>query len=90
MGPDTRHDRFQRSSRRAPLAGRAAAERILDAEPLSRLRRMTDQEAREHMRAVLALWRAPARDEFVAELVAHQRWFVAAALVRHPRLRATT
>jgi hypothetical protein len=60
------------------LAAWAAAGRVLEAERLSRLRQMTDLEAREHLQALLALWRAPALDDRGAELVAHQRWFAAA------------
>jgi hypothetical protein len=56
---------------------------VLEAERTERLRRMTDDEARDLIRAVPALWRRPERDELGAELVTEQHWFMKAA--RGPR-----
>ncbi|HEY7444935.1 MAG TPA: hypothetical protein VH701_21065 [Vicinamibacterales bacterium] len=58
---------------------------VLEAERWARLRRMTDDEARDLTRAVLALWRRSERDELGAELVTEQHWFMKAA--RSPRAR---
>jgi hypothetical protein len=63
----------------------ARAGPVLEAERRVRLREMTADEARELTRAVLALWRPSERDEFAAELVAEQHWFMKAA--RSPRAR---
>jgi len=58
---------------------------VLEAERRARLRQMTDDEARDLTRAALALWRRPDRDDFGAELVTEQHWFMKAA--RSPRAR---
>jgi hypothetical protein len=67
------------------LEGWTRAGAALEAERVRRLQGMTDDEAREQMRGLLALWRPTDRDDFGAELVTHQHWFVAAARAARSR-----
>jgi hypothetical protein len=52
---------------------------LLEQERAERLAAMTDEEAQELTRDLLALWRPSELDDMGAELVAQQRLFTAAA-----------
>lgn len=52
---------------------------LLERERAERLARMTDEEAQEITRDLLALWRPSELDDMGAELVTQQGWFTAAA-----------
>ena len=52
---------------------------LLDQERAERLAQMTDDEAQRQTRDLFALWRPSALDDAGTELVAQQRWFMAAA-----------
>jgi hypothetical protein len=71
--------RHSSSAARRWLDDWATAGAALEAERLARLDRMSDDEARELTRAVLAVWRPSASDDFGVELVTQQRWFMRAA-----------
>ena len=57
---------------------------LLEQERAERLARMTEAEAQELTRDVLALWRPSEVDDMGAELVTQQRWFMAAVRSARP------